>query len=156
MEYETGLNEKDILLMKKLILFISIILLASCSNDNNVGDVITSEFDRISILLPQGNWRVSTLFINDEDRSLDMEGYTFNFSEDGTVESEPETRSGTWYYQSTSKHGEQLIIENTESGVLGIISNTWSIISISTTKIKLSIDSENTENPNALVFSKIE
>lgn len=144
--------------MKKLILFITLISLASCSNDNDIGDVITSEFDRISILLPQGNWMVNTLVVNDEDYTSDLESYIFNFSADGTVDTEieSETRSGVWHYQSTSKYGEQLIIEIAESDALGMISNAWSIISISTMKIELSIDNENTENPNVLVFTKIE
>ena len=145
-----------ILIMKNFILIFSLIILASCSTDDDAGDVINNEFEQIISILPQEEWAVSNLFTDNSDHTADFQGFTFNFREDGSVEGQTDlyTEVGTWAYKSTSENGEQLVLQFSGTPPFDKISNDWMIVSASVSKIELVIEGDN-EDTQLLVFSRL-
>lgn len=143
--------------MKNLILLFSIITLASCSSDDAPGDVITNEFERIKIVLPQGSWKVSTLVDGNDDNTMAFESFIFTFNEDGTVVSETDlyAETGQWSYRSTSQDGEQLILEFSNTTPFEEITDDWTIVSVTNSQVELSDDGDVEGDTNFLVFKKI-
>ena len=143
--------------MKKLVLFLSLIILASCNNDDGAGDVITNEFAQIKIILPQGKWKVSNFFDNHADRTIDFESFIFYFKEDGTVEGKTDlyTENGTWQYKSTSEDGEQLILQFNGTAPFDEITYDWNIVSLGISKVELSYTNNSNEVTKLLTFVKI-
>jgi|26BtaG_2_1085354.scaffolds.fasta_scaffold00062_14 hypothetical protein len=143
--------------MKKLILLFSVIILASCSSDDDAGDVITNEFERISSVLPQGTWKVTTLIDGNEDHTEAFESFIFTFDEDGTVVSQTDLFSeiGIWAYKSTSQQGEQLILEFNDVTPFDQINDDWKIVSVTNSQVELSDVGDIPENTDLLVFTKI-
>ena len=143
--------------MKNLILLFSIITLASCSSDDAPGDVITNEFERIKIVLPQGSWKVSTLVDGNDDNTTAFESFIFTFNEDGTVVSETDlyAETGQWSYRSTSQDGEQLILEFSNTTPFEEITDDWTIVSVTNSQVELSDDGDVEGDTNFLVFKKI-
>lgn len=143
--------------MKKLLLIFSVIVLASCSSNDAPGDVITNEFDRITSVLSQGTWKVTTLIEGNEDHAVDFESLIFIFNADGTVISETDlyTETGNWHYRSTSQNGEQLVLEFSDMTPFDQIDDDWTIVSVTSSKVELSDDGDNEGDPELLVFSKL-
>lgn len=143
--------------MKKLVLILSIIALASCSSDDDAGDVITNEFERITTVLPQGTWKVSTLIDGNEDQTVAFESFVFTFNEDGRVNGETDlfTDTGNWNYRSTSQDGEQLILEFSDVTPFDKITDDWSIVSVTNSQVELSDHGGIEGATNFLVFTKL-
>ena len=143
--------------MKKLLLILSIITLASCSSDDDAGDVITNEFERIITVLPQGTWVVTKLIDGNEDHTAAFESFIFTFNEDGTVVSETDlfSEAGQWSYVSTSHDGEQLILEFSDTTPFDEITDDWTIVSVTNSQVELSDSGDIQGDTNFLVFKKL-
>ena len=143
--------------MKKLLLILSIITLASCSSDDDAGDVITNEFERIITVLPQGTWVVTKLIDGNEEHTAAFESFIFTFNEDGTVVSETDLFSepGQWSYVSTSQDGEQLILEFSDTTPFDEITDDWTIVSVTNSQVELSDSGDIQGDTNFLVFKKL-
>lgn len=143
--------------MKKLILIFSIVMFFSCSTDDDAGDVITNEFEQINIILPQTKWKVSNLYTKNADHTQDFESFIFTFNEDGSVQAQTDlfTEQGTWAYKNSSEKGEQLELEFNETSPFEEITDQWKIISLSVSKIELSVPGKTTAETHLLAFSKL-
>jgi len=143
--------------MKKLVLLFSILLLASCSTEDDAGDVINNEFEQVELILPQDVWKVSNLYTDNADRTDDFQNFTFSFREDGTVEGQTDlfTEVGTWAYKSSTENGEQLILQFNSTTLFDEISNDWKIVSLSISKIELINEGNSSEDTRLLAFSKL-
>ncbi len=143
--------------MKKLILIFSIITFISCNSDDDAGDVITNKFEQITAILPQGSWEVSKLIDGSDDHTVDFESFIFTFYEDGTVVGETDlfTDHGNWMYRSTSKNGEQLLLAFNDVTPFNLITEDWTIVSISNSRVELSLNGEIDGVTNFLVFTKL-
>lgn len=143
--------------MKKLIFIFSIILFASCSSDDDAGDVITTEFERIKTILPQGTWEVSKFIDDNREATMDFESFVFTFDEDGSATGATDlfSETGTWAYRSTTQEGEQLVLEFDEVTPFDKISDDWKIVSASNSRVELSDDGSSEGDTDLLVFSKL-
>ena len=47
--------------MKKILILLAIVTFASCSSDDDSGNVNTNEFENIKTTIPQCEWKVSKL-----------------------------------------------------------------------------------------------
>jgi len=144
--------------MKKLLLLFSVLIMASCSSDDDAGDVVTNEFERISSVLPQGTWKVTTLIDGNENHTAAFESFIFTFNEEGSVIAENDlySETGIWAYRTTAQEGEQLVLAFNEVIPFDEINDDWKIVSVTNTKVELSDDDDNDlDDLDILVFTKI-
>jgi len=137
--------DKNIQIMKRLFIVAAIVIFASCSSDDDSGDVNTSEFEQVKTTLPQGKWKVSTFNDNGIDKSEEFESFKFTFNKDGSVEAQNDllTELGTWNYDNTSSSSEKLNLKFGEINPFDEISDDWNIISVTNSKVELSDDDGN-------------
>ncbi len=142
--------------MKKLLILLTVVLLASCSSKDDEGDVIGNEFENIKVILPHDTWRVTKYIDSIEDKTDLFETFVFTFSNDGTVVGSNDlySETGTWLYKTTAEDGEELILVFNPTPPFDEISDDWSIVSVSTTKIELKDDDSNGNDTELLTFSK--
>lgn len=132
--------------------------MASCSSDDDAGDVVTNEFERISSVLPQGTWKVTTLIDGNENHTAAFESFIFTFNEEGSVIAENDlySETGIWAYRTTAQEGEQLVLAFNEVIPFDEINDDWKIVSVTNTKVELSDDDDNDlDDLDILVFTKI-
>ncbi|SRR5690554_1889480 len=144
--------------MKKLLLLFSVLIMASCSSDDDAGDVVTNEFERISSVLPQGTWKVTTLIDGNENHTAAFESFIFTFNEEGSVIAENDlySETGIWAYRTTAQEGEQLVLAFNDVIPFDEINDDWKIVSVTNTKVELSDDDDNDlDDLDILVFTKI-
>lgn len=125
--------------MRYILLFISGLLLISCSGRDIPGDIITSEFERITTILPQASWSVLYFEQNGTDKTSDFEVYEFTFYNDGRIEAESEffAKSGTWEYSSRPGANERLILDFEQDSDFYLLKNSWQIEAVTGFEIKL-------------------
>ncbi len=142
--------------MKNFVWIFSLIVLFSCSSDDDAGDVITNKFEQIKTILPQGEWEVS-YFYDNGDQTFNFESFIFTFNADGTVYGQTDlfTENGTWAYKSTSENGEQLLLQFEGTVPFDRIIGVWNIISLGTEKVELSNGKAGDEKVKLLTFSKL-
>lgn len=143
--------------MKKILLILSIVTFISCSSDDDAGDVITNEFERITSVLSEGTWEVTKLIDDNDDRTIAFESFTFTFNQDGTVVSETDlfSETGTWFYKSTSQDGEQLVLEFSDITPFDEISDDWEIVSLTNSQVELTDTGDTQGDTDFLVFTKL-
>lgn len=144
--------------MNKVIFILSLMVLIACNKDDASGDVITSEFKQIEIILPQGQWQVTHFYDNQTDHTSDFEGFLISFKEDGTVEAKTDllTEKGTWRYKSTSANGEQLGLQFEPLPPFEKIAYNWNIVSLGISKVELSYARDGDQETKLLTISKLE
>ncbi len=142
--------------MKRILLLLTVVVFASCSSDDDAGDIYTSEFEEINATLPQGEWNISTFIDGEEDKTSTFESFIFIFDADGTVEGKTDlfTESGTWAYDNTSSASEKLVLLFGEINPFNEINDDWDIVSLNNSKVELSDDDGN-GNIKLLSFTKI-
>lgn len=144
--------------MKNLILIFSVLIFfASCSSSDDSGDVIDIKFEQIKTVLPQGEWKVTSFYKDNTNRTQDFESFVFTFDEDGTVIGQTDlyTEVGTWNYLNFPDTGEELDLDFSGTPPFDEISITWHIVSVSNSKVELAIQSDSNVNTQLLTFSKI-
>jgi hypothetical protein len=143
--------------MKRILILLAIAVFASCSSDDDAGNVNTNEFEQIKTTLPQGEWKVSKLIDGQSDHTTDFESFVFTFNEDGTVVAQNDlfTENGTWAYDNSSSSGEELILQFSEATPFDEINDDWDIVSVSDSKIELSDISGGNGDVELLTFTKL-
>ncbi|CAM3376541.1 hypothetical protein [Aequorivita lipolytica] len=146
--------------MKRVLIVLAIVIFASCSSDDDSGDVNTNEFENIKTTLPQGEWEVSKLIDGQTDHTASFESFVFTFKEDGTVRAQNDlfTENGTWAYDnssSSSDSSEELILQFSEMTPFDEINDDWDIVSVSNSKIELSDVSGGNGDVELLTFVKL-
>ena len=139
--------------MKKLILLFAVIIFASCSSDDD--NVRLDQPDAITIILPEGNWKISKFIEDDEDKTLQFTSFVFDFNNDGTVTAQNDlfSENGSWSYDN-DRNDPELDIRFNDGSIHDDISDDWNIISVSPTKIELS-DTDSVGDVELLTFIKI-
>ena len=143
--------------MQKLIILVALFSCISCSNNDDAGDVRTNEFEVINTVLPQGEWKVDYFYRDSEDHTLDFETFVFKFKGDGTVQAQTDlfTGLGTWLYDNAPEKPEKLILIFSESVPFDSMNHDWKIISVGTSKVELSYETNSDEDTELLSFVKI-
>lgn len=143
--------------MKRLFLLLAVVVFASCSSDDDAGDVFTNEFEQIKTTLPDGQWKISTFIDGQTDKTSAFESFVFNFNEDGTVVGTTDlfSETGTWAYNNTSSTSEKLVLLFGETDPFPEINNDWNIVSVSNSKVELSDDNNANAEIKLLTFTKI-
>lgn len=131
--------------MKYIFYFISISFLFACSRHDEPGDVITSDFERITTVLTKDTWHVEEYSKNDTLRTAEFEGFEFIFKETNSfsVEKDSLASGGRWEYKSLPFEGELLELEAEEIPPLQMLSETWKIESVINRQVKLKVETEN-------------
>ncbi len=143
--------------MKKILIILTIIVIASCSSNDDPGNVQTNEFENIKITLIQGEWKVGNLTDGQSDHTADFESFVFTFNEDGTVAATNDlfTETGTWTYDNSSSSDEELVLQFSESAPFDEINDDWEIIVVSNLKIDLRDVSGGNGDTELLSFTKL-
>ncbi len=146
--------------MKKILILFAIVAFASCSSDDDSGNVNTNEFENIKTTLPQGEWKVSLLIDGQSDHTAAFESFVFTFNQDGTVMAKNDlfTENGTWAYDnssSSSDNSEELILQFSEMTPFDEINDDWDIVSVNNSKIELSDISGGNGDVQLLTFTKL-
>lgn len=143
--------------MKNLLICIGLFAITSCSTHEEPGDVITSEFERITSVITKDNWKVISFIDNGEDLTPDYNDFVFIFSEDNSlsIEAEDFSTTGNWLYQGVPFKGELFSIDISDSGLLDRISAEWKIETLINTQVELIIDDESTNTNKLLTFERI-
>ncbi|MBL7740032.1 MAG: hypothetical protein JNK14_12515 [Chitinophagaceae bacterium] len=135
--------------MRTTLLFLALVLsFASCDPGNGVssgtGQIASS-----------GTWRVTLFTDSGNDETSDFAGYTFTFSNSGTVTAQKNSTSqtGTWSINSSSnKFNIDLGAKTDANKPLGELTDDWLILSVSNTEIRLGDD--NPASNEFLTFTK--
>jgi hypothetical protein len=126
---------------------IAILLLASCSTNNNTsnaGQVATS-----------GSWRITLFTDSGNDETSDFTGYSFTFSTSGSVTAVKNavSQTGTWSINTSSnKFNIDLGAKVDTNKPLGELTDDWKIISASETVIQL--EDDNSASNERVTFTK--
>ena len=144
-------------IMKKILILLAIVTFASCSSDDDSGNVNTNEFENIITTLPQGEWKVSKLIDGQSDHTVDFETFVFTFKEDGTVMAKNDlfTENGTWAYDKSSSSSEELVLQFSEQTPFDEINDDWDIVSVTNSQIELSDISGGDGDVELLTFIKL-
>lgn len=131
--------------MKYFLYLISISFLFACSSQDEPGDVITSEFERITTVLTKDTWQVEEFSKNDTLRTAEFEGFEFVFKENNSfsVENDSLTSGGRWEYKSLPFEGELMDLEAEAIPPLQLLSETWKIESVINRQVKFKVKTEN-------------
>ncbi len=143
--------------MKRILILLAIVAFASCSSDDDSGNVNTNEFEQIKTTLPQGEWKVSKLIDGQSDHTVDFESFIFTFNEDGTVVAQNDlfTENGTWAYDNSSSSAEELVLQFSVTNPFDEINDYWDIVSESNSKIELQDISGGNGDIKLLTFTKL-
>lgn len=143
--------------MKKLILILSVIFIASCSSNDDAGDVRNNQFEDIQTILPQGTWAVSSYTEGGIDETVNFESFIFTFSEDGNVSAENDlfSETGTWEYDNVSSEAEKFNLQFNQTTPFDLISENWTIVSTNNTQVSLEVSSGNNGQAEMLTFTKL-
>ncbi len=143
--------------MKRILILLTIVSFASCSSNDDSGNVNTNEFEQIKTTLPQGEWKVSKLIDGQSDHTVDFESFVFSFNEDGTVVAQNDlfTENGSWVYDNTSSSSEELVLQFSETTPFDEINDDWDIVSESNSKIELQDISGGNGDIKLLTFTKL-
>ena len=143
--------------MKRILILLAIVVFASCSSDDDAGNVNTNEFEQIKTTLTQGEWMVSKLIDGQSDHTIDFESFVFTFREDGTVSAQNDlfTENGTWAYDNSSSSSEELVLQFSETTPFDEINDDWDIVSVTNSKIELSDVSGGNGDVELLTFTKL-
>ncbi len=139
--------------MRKLILLFAVVIFASCSSDDD--NVRLDQPDAITIILPEGEWKIAKFIEDDEDKTSQFSSFAFKFSANGTVTAQNDilSESGSWSYDGSDSEPE-LDINFPDGSILDDISDDWDIVSVSTSRIELS-DKDSDGQIDILTFVKI-
>lgn len=137
--------------MRTTIFYIFLVLsmtLVSCDRNNSVSTSLSQSAS-------SGSWRLTLFTDNGNDETADFSGYTFTFSNNGTltVVKNGISKNGSWSVNTSSN---KFIIElgpkDNTNLPLGELTNDWKILSTSTTEIRLGDD--NTTSNEFVTFTK--
>ncbi len=123
-------------------------------DDNDYNDDDLSE-DNLGTLLTTGTWMV-TLFMDETDRTAELQGYTFTFQEDKKllIVKNSINYLGDWEIESDDDELELDILITGEE-VLHAISEDWDVIEITAMQIKLSKPEDDDDESKTLIFRKL-
>jgi len=122
--------------------FVSMIVITSCSRDNNNNDNVEA-----------GTWRVTLFTDSGNDETSDFSGYSFAFGDGGvlTAVKSGSSKTGTWS-KSSSDFNIDLGTKTDSNKPLGELTDNWDIISVTDNEIKLQDD--NPSSGEFLTFQK--
>jgi len=143
-------------IMKRILILLAIVVFASCSSDDDSGNVNTNEFEQIKTTLTQGEWMVSKLIDGQSDHTIEFESFVFTFREDGTVLAQNDlfTENGNWAYDNSSSSSEELVLQFSETTPFDEINDDWDIVSVTNSKVELSDVSGGNGDVELLTFTK--
>ncbi|MFI5129888.1 MAG: hypothetical protein ACHQFX_07865, partial [Chitinophagales bacterium] len=123
-------------------------IIVSCSKSDDIvsgtGQLVTS-----------GTWRVSLFTDSGNDETADFNGYSFTFSEGGTLTAVKGgvTKNGTWSVSTSSnKLNIDLGPKDNTNKPLGELTDDWKILSSNSTELRLADD--NAASNEFLTFIK--
>ena len=143
--------------MKRIFILISFIAFASCSSDDDAGNVNTNEFEHIKSTLPQGEWKISKFIDIETDKTSAFESFVFTFNEDGSVTAQNDlfTENGIWAYDNTSNNAEELVLQFSEQVPFDEINDDYDIVSVSNSTVELADESGENGEIEILTFTKL-
>lgn len=162
--------------LKLVGLFLIGLMYVSCESDDQ--SEFTGGYDSLDVVSAQasvqeGTWRVAEYRDDDDDdddffRTIDFEGYVFEFSENGTVTATfgEEMYTGTWSIELDDDDDDdddrdemEFDLEfNNANGALAEISEDWDVLEYSNTRIRLGDDDDDDnddDDDELLVFERI-
>ncbi len=135
--------------MRTTLLFLALALsLVSCDPGSNVAS-------DVSQVASSSTWRVTLFTDSGNDETTDFSGYSFTFSNSGTITALKNgvSKTGTWSVNTSSnKFIIDLGPKDNTNKPLGELTDDWKILSASSTEIRLGDD--NTASNEFLTFTK--
>ena len=138
--------------MKSSIFSLLIIALMLIETSCERSDSISQDISRVA---SSGSWRVTLFTDSGNDETTDFSGYSFTFSNGGTLTALKSgvTQTGTWSVSNSSnKFNIDLGPKSDTNKPLGELTDDWKILSNSSTEIRLGDD--NTASNEFLTFTK--
>jgi hypothetical protein len=129
-------------------LFIAALSLPACDPQSNLSP-------NTSQTVSSGTWRVTLFTDSGNDETSDFTGFTFTFSDNGSVNAVKNglTKNGAWSVNTSSgKFNIDLGLKVDSNKPLGELTDDWKIISTTETEIKLTDD--NAGSNEFLTFTK--
>lgn len=143
--------------MKNILFLFVFFAFIACSTKDGPGDVITSEFERITTVITRDSWKVASLVKDGENLTQEFSEFIFTFNPDFllSIEADDFTETGRWLYESLPFDGELLILDINTSPPLDIISDQWHIESVINTQINLIARDNNSNTIKLLTFERM-
>lgn len=135
--------------MKKTMLFTlaasMLAVFTSCSDDT-LSDLTIPETETMS----EGNWKVSYYFDNGDGVSNDLDPYTFDLQEDGTlvITGNGQTFTGSWFIKNSDddpSYDKEMEFAITGNSVMEDIDGSWLIAKLTDTEMELLDDTPSEE-----------
>ena len=151
--------------MKKIFFPILILVAAmACDDDNDDRNNSAQKIQKIKDNVMEGAWRVSYFYDTDHDETSVFNGYTFQFTETGTLTANNgmSSHTGSWSVTDSNTSDNDDSLNDLDFNIVFAspaefeeISDDWSIISQSGTKIELRDVSGGSGGTDYLTFEKL-
>lgn len=135
-----------------LLVIFAMFFIVSCDTDNDDMELVETEIIALNEILLDSEWRITSFTENGQNKTDDLENYTFIFqsSNELVADSNLGSFNGTW--RVSNDNGTELDPSNdldfmiffTTNGKLGDLTNAYDVISANGSEINLKLE-ENAE-----------
>lgn len=139
---------------------------STCSSDDDGGSSSSSNTQQIIAVentVESGNWRITYFFDTDSDETSDFNGYSFTFSDNGTLTATngTNTYTGSWSVTDSSSSSDDDSSDDIDFNIsfaspadFQELTDDWDIIEYSATRIELIDISGGNGGTDYLTFEK--
>ncbi|MGB5497444.1 MAG: hypothetical protein WBM77_00785 [Maribacter sp.] len=151
--------------MKLRMMFMAIALLSmgliiSCSKDDETKveeEITAADMSEIKANVESGDWIITNYLDDDNDETINYDGYTFTFNADGILGATNGNIavSGAWSLTSSDEDELDFNIFFTSPDIFEVLADDWEIKKYSSSKIELIDVSSEDSSTDYLTFEKI-
>jgi len=147
---------------KLVLILLGISLILSCDKDNDDISLSAVEANKLSMIVKQGEWKISSFVLNDAEHTASYTDYLFTFEENNNLKATSSTdqQIGTWRVSNDSGsefdsyYDVDFNLFFTSDSKFGEITNNYDVISATNQEIRLSLQENQNGNTGLLTFSR--
>ncbi|WP_051201473.1 hypothetical protein [Christiangramia portivictoriae] len=145
-----------------LFVIFAVFFLVSCDTDNDDMQLVETEMIALNEILLDTEWRITSFTENGQDKTDDLENYTFVFqsSNELLADSNLGSFNGTWRVSNDAgsefdpSNDLDFMIFFTPNGKLGELTNAYDVISANGSEINLKLEANADGNYGFLSFAR--
>lgn len=142
------------------IALLSMGLIISCSKDDETKveeEITAADMSEIKANVESGDWIITNYLDDDNDETINYDGYTFTFNADGILGATNGNIavSGAWSLTSSDEDELDFNIFFTSPDIFEVLADDWEIKKYSSSKIELIDVSSEDSSTDYLTFEKI-
>lgn len=148
--------------LKLLLILLGLSLILSCDKDNDDISLSEVEANKLSMIVKQGDWKISSFVLNDAEHTAFYSDYIFTFEESNNLKATSSTdqQIGTWRVSndSGSEYDSYYDVDFnlffTSDSKFGELTNNYDVISATNQEIRLNLQENQNGDTGLLTFSR--